>query len=54
MNAESLVAFYLRTIVLRAAAELNRRKMASATGGKWHTVTVIRLRKRIANEEEAP
>jgi len=30
-----------------AAAELNRRKIASATGGKWHPVTVIRLRERL-------
>ncbi len=31
-----------------AAAELNRRKIASATGGKWHPITVIRLRRRLA------
>ena len=31
-----------------AAEELNRRKIASATGGKWHAITVIRLRKRLA------
>jgi DNA invertase Pin-like site-specific DNA recombinase len=28
----------------QAAAELNRRKIASATGGKWYAGTVIRLR----------
>ena len=33
----------------QAAAELNRRKIASATGGKWHAATVIRLRERIAS-----
>ena len=31
-----------------AAAELNRRKIVSATGGKWHPLTVIRLRERLA------
>ena len=31
-----------------AAAELNRRKIFSATGGKWHPITVIRLRERLA------
>jgi hypothetical protein len=31
----------------RAAAELNRRKVATATGGSWHPATVIRLRERI-------
>jgi hypothetical protein len=44
----------LKTEAHQAAAVLNRRKVASAAGGKWHTVTVIRLRKRITNEEEAP
>jgi hypothetical protein len=44
----------LKTEAHQAAAELNRRKIASATGGKWHTVTVIRMRKRITNDEEAP
>ena len=32
----------------QAAAELNRRKIASATGGKWYAATVIRLRERLA------
>jgi len=32
------------------SGELNRRKIASATGGKWHPVTVIRLRERLNNE----
>jgi DNA invertase Pin-like site-specific DNA recombinase len=31
----------------QAAAELNRRKIASATGGKWYAATVIRLRDRL-------
>ena len=31
----------------KAAAELNRRKIASASGGKWHATTVIRLRERL-------
>lgn len=31
----------------QAAAELNRRKVASASGGKWYPATVIRLRERI-------
>jgi len=33
----------------QAAAELNRRKIASATGGKWYAATVIRLRERLGN-----
>ena len=32
----------------KAAAELNRRKIASATGSKWYAATVIRLRKRLS------
>jgi hypothetical protein len=32
----------------QAAAELNRRKIVSATGGKWYAATVIRLRERLA------
>ena len=32
----------------QAAAELNKRKIASATGGKWYAQTVIRLRERLA------
>jgi hypothetical protein len=31
----------------KAAAELNRRKIASATGAKWYAATVIRLRERL-------
>ena len=31
----------------RAAAELNRRKIATAAGGKWYAATVIRLRERL-------
>ena len=31
----------------KAAAELNRRKIASATGGKWYAATVIKLRDRL-------
>ena len=31
-----------------AAAELNKRKITSATGGKWYAATVIRLRERLA------
>ena len=31
----------------KAAAELNRRKIASATGSKWYAATVIRLRERL-------
>jgi DNA invertase Pin-like site-specific DNA recombinase len=33
----------------KAADELNRRKIATSTGGKWYAATVIRLRERIAN-----
>jgi hypothetical protein len=32
---------------LAAATELNRRGIKSATGGKWHAATVIRLRERL-------
>ena len=32
----------------QAAAELNRREIGSATGGKWYAATVIRLRERLA------
>jgi DNA invertase Pin-like site-specific DNA recombinase len=32
----------------QAAAELNRRKIATATGGQWYAATVIRLRERIS------
>ena len=32
----------------QAAAELNRRKIATAAGGKWYPATVIRLRARIS------
>jgi DNA invertase Pin-like site-specific DNA recombinase len=31
----------------QAAAELNRRRIATATGGQWHAVTIIRLRERL-------
>ena len=31
----------------KATAELNRRKIASATGGKWYAATVIKLRDRL-------
>ena len=31
----------------QAAAELNRRKIATAAGGKWYAATVIRLRERL-------
>jgi hypothetical protein len=31
----------------KAAAELNPRKIASATGGKWYAATVIKLRDRL-------
>jgi hypothetical protein len=31
----------------KAAAKLNRRKTASATGGKWYAATVIKLRDRL-------
>ena len=31
----------------KAAAVLNRRKIASATGGKWYAATVIKLRDRL-------
>jgi DNA invertase Pin-like site-specific DNA recombinase len=33
----------------QAAAELNRRKIPTATGGQWYAATVIRLRERIAH-----
>ena len=33
----------------QAAAELNRRKIVSATGGKWYAATVIRLRERLGS-----
>jgi hypothetical protein len=31
----------------KAAEELNRRKIATSTGGKWYAATIIRLRERI-------
>jgi hypothetical protein len=34
----------------KTAAELNRRKVISATGGKWYAATVIRLRERLGLE----
>jgi hypothetical protein len=30
-----------------AADELNRRKIVSATGGRWYAATVIKLRERM-------
>jgi DNA invertase Pin-like site-specific DNA recombinase len=33
----------------QAAAELNRRKIPTATGGRWYAATVIRLRERMAS-----
>jgi hypothetical protein len=35
----------------KAAAELNRRKIPSATGGKWYAATVIKLRDRLKRED---
>ena len=32
----------------RAAAELNRRGVATPQGGQWHALSVIRLRQRLA------
>jgi hypothetical protein len=32
----------------KAAAELNRRGIKSATGGAWYPATVLRLRERLA------
>ncbi len=37
----------------QAATELNRRKIVSATGGKWYAATVIRLRERLGERGEA-
>ncbi len=31
----------------KIAAELNRRKIATPTGGDWHAATVIRVQKRL-------
>jgi hypothetical protein len=31
----------------RAAVELNRRRIPTATGGKWHAMQVIRVRERL-------
>jgi hypothetical protein len=31
----------------KAAGELNRRGVATPAGGKWHAVTVIRVRERL-------
>jgi hypothetical protein len=38
---------------LAAAAELNKRKIPSASGGKWYAATVISLRERMAIERRA-
>ena len=32
----------------KAAEELNRRQIETPAGGKWHAVTVIRVRERLA------
>ena len=32
----------------KAAAELNQRGVATPQGGKWHALTVVRLRQRLA------
>jgi hypothetical protein len=34
-----------------AAAELNRREIASAAGGQWYAATVIKLRERIGSKQ---
>ena len=34
----------------QAAAELNRRKVATPTGAQWHATTVIRLRRRLSED----
>jgi hypothetical protein len=34
-----------------AAADLNRRKVALPRGGLWHPATVLRMRKRLANQQ---
>ena len=31
----------------RAAEELNRRNIATATGSKWHAMQVVRVRERL-------
>jgi hypothetical protein len=31
----------------KAAEELNRRSIATPAGGKWHAVTVLRVRERL-------
>jgi hypothetical protein len=36
---------------LAVAAELNRRKVATPAGGKWHAQTVIRVRERLARAQ---
>ena len=38
---------------LTVAAELNKRKIATPAGGKWHAQTVIRVRERLAQVEVA-
>jgi hypothetical protein len=37
---------------LTVAAELNRKKIATPAGGKWHAQTVIRVRERLAMRGE--
>jgi hypothetical protein len=34
----------------QAAHELNRRGIATPRGGRWHALTVMRLRKRVGDE----
>jgi hypothetical protein len=55
-NAKDAAALAERTAVMaqlaglsahKAAAELNRRKITRATGGKWYAATVIKLRGRL-------
>jgi hypothetical protein len=36
---------------LTVAAELNKRKVPTPAGGKWHAVQVIRVRERLARAE---
>lgn len=36
----------------KAAAELNRRKITSASGGQWYATTVIRLRERLTADHQ--
>jgi hypothetical protein len=56
VSAKEAAALAERTAVMaqlaglsahKAAAELNRRKITRATGGKWYAATVIKLRGRL-------